>query len=57
VMILAMNLMIGYNLSYKFSFQPFLIGAFIALLVAQIAALGPARRAAQVNIIEAIKHE
>lgn len=57
VMILAMNLMIGYNLSYKFSFQPFLIGVFIALLVAQIAALGPARRAAQVNIIEAIKHE
>ncbi len=57
VMILAMNLMIGYNLSYKFSLQPFVIGVFIAFLVAQIAALGPARRAAQVNIIEAIKHE
>ncbi|MFN3307959.1 MAG: FtsX-like permease family protein, partial [Anaerolineales bacterium] len=57
VMILAMNLMIGYNLSYKFSFQPFLVGLAIAFLVAQIAALGPARRAAQVNIIEAIKHE
>lgn len=57
VMILAMNLMIGYNLSYKFSFQPFAIGLLIAFLVAQIAALGPARRAAQVNIIEAIKHE
>lgn len=57
VMILAMNLMIGYNLSYKFSLQPFLVGLVIAFLVAQIAALGPARRAAQVNIIEAIKHE
>ncbi len=57
VMILAMNLMIGYNLSYKFSIQPFAIGILIAFLVAQIAALGPARRAAAVNIIEAIKHE
>ncbi|MCS6908643.1 MAG: FtsX-like permease family protein [Anaerolineales bacterium] len=57
VMVLAMNLMIGYNLSYKFNWQPFLIGLVIAFLVAQMAAIGPAQRAARVNIIEAIKHE
>ncbi|GAB4474545.1 MAG: FtsX-like permease family protein [Anaerolineales bacterium] len=57
VMILAMNLLIGYNLSYKFNLQPFLIGLVIAFLVTQVASLGPARRAARVNIVEAIKHE
>ncbi|MFZ5808861.1 MAG: FtsX-like permease family protein [Chloroflexota bacterium] len=57
VMILGMNLMIGYDLEYRFTAQPFLIGVLIALGIAQVAAYAPARRAAGVNIINAIKHE
>jgi len=57
VMILGMNIMIGYNLTYRFTIQPYLIGLTMALAVAQIAAIFPARRAAKINIIDAIKHE
>ncbi len=57
VLILGMNLMIGYNLRYRFIFQPYIIGLILALVVTQIAAIAPARRAARVNIIDAIKHE
>lgn len=57
VFILAMNLMIGYDLAYRFTPNPFIIGVFIALGVVQVAAFYPARRAAGVNIVEAIKHE
>ena len=57
VMIFGMNMMVGYDLTYSFTPQPFLVGVVIALGVAQFAALYPARRAASVNIVEAIKHE
>lgn len=57
VMILGMNLMIGYDLVYRFTLQPYLIGVILALGIAQLAAYAPARRAARVNIIDAIKHE
>lgn len=57
VMILGVNMMVGYDLRYLFTPDPFLTGAFIALVVVQLAALLPARRAARVNIVEAVKHE
>jgi putative ABC transport system permease protein len=57
LLIFGMNAMNGYELEYLFSLQPFLIGALIALAVSQLAALFPARRAAWVNIVEAIQHE
>lgn len=57
VMVMGMNMMVGYNLTYRFSPQPFIVGAFIALVVVQLAAYLPARRAAKVNVVEAIKHE
>jgi putative ABC transport system permease protein len=57
VMVRGTNLMIGYNLAYLFTAQPYLVGAAIALGVVQLAAFAPARRAARVNIVEAIKHE
>jgi len=57
VLIRGTNMMIGYDLVYLFTARPFLIGAAIALLVVQAAAVYPARQAARVNIVEAIKHE
>jgi ABC-type lipoprotein release transport system permease subunit len=56
-LIRGLNLMSGYDLAYRFSARPFLVGAFIALFVVQGAAVFPARRAAGTNIIEAIQHE
>jgi putative ABC transport system permease protein len=57
ILVMGMNMLNGYELEFIFTTQPFLIGAVIALVVAQGAALLPARRAARVNIVEAIKHE
>jgi putative ABC transport system permease protein len=57
IMVFALNLMAGYDLAYRFTPTPFIISAVIALVVVQIAAIFPARRAAGVVIVEAIKHE
>jgi putative ABC transport system permease protein len=57
VVILGTNMMAGYDLVYQFTPKPYLIGALIALVFVQAAAIYPARRAARVNIVEAIKHE
>ena len=57
IMILGLNLMVGYDLAYQFTPRPYLIGALIALVVVQAAAVYPARRAAALNVVEAIKHE
>jgi putative ABC transport system permease protein len=57
VLIRGTNMMVGYDLVYLFTARPFLIGAAIALVVVQVAAVYPARRAARVNIVEAIQQE
>ena len=57
LMIIGTNSMTGYDLSYQFTPYPYLAGVLIALGVAQLAAILPARRAARLNIIEAIKNE
>jgi ABC-type antimicrobial peptide transport system permease subunit len=57
VTIIGTNQLIGYDLAYRLTPDPYLIGALIALGVVQLAAVYPARRAARVNIVEAIKHE
>jgi putative ABC transport system permease protein len=56
-MIMAMNKMIGYDLVYRFTLQPYLIGLAIALFVSQVAAYQPAYNASRINIVSAIKHE
>jgi putative ABC transport system permease protein len=57
VLILGTNMMAGYDLVYRFTPDPFLVGLLIALVAVQVAAVYPARHAAAVNIVEAIKHE
>ena len=57
VMILGTNMMVGYDLEFLFTAQPYLVGALIALVVVQIAAIYPARQAARINIVKAIKYE
>ena len=57
VLVTAANLISGYDLQYVFSARPYLLSLLIALLISQLATLAPARRAARVNIIQALKHE
>ena len=57
VVLQAINGMTGYELSYVVPTQGIVVGAVIALIVSQLAALWPARRAASIAIIEAIQFE
>jgi len=53
----AINNMSGYRLSYVMPVEGIVVGLIIALVVSQLAALWPARRAVRMNIIEAIQFE
>jgi putative ABC transport system permease protein len=53
----SMNSMAGFSLTYVFSAEGFVVGLVIALVVSQLAALWPARRAARLRVIEAIQFE
>jgi putative ABC transport system permease protein len=53
----TMNAMTGYDLSYVLPVQGILASLLIALVVSQLAAVWPARRAAGIRIIEAIQFE
>lgn len=57
ILIRGANMVMSYDLVYLFTPRPYLIGVLVALVVAQLAAIPPARRAASINIIEAIQHE
>jgi putative ABC transport system permease protein len=57
VLVTAANLISGYDLQYVFNARPYLLSLLIAVGVSQVATLIPARRAARVNIIQALKHE
>jgi putative ABC transport system permease protein len=53
----TINSMMGYELTYAVPMQGIAVSLVIALIVSQLAALWPARRAAQMRIIEAIQFE
>ncbi|HEY4688977.1 MAG TPA: FtsX-like permease family protein [Anaerolineae bacterium] len=57
VLVDGMRQMSGYRLMLEMPLSAILTGIAIAFLVSQVAALYPAWRASQVNIVEAIKHE
>ena len=57
VLIIVMGAMSGYQLSFALPLKDVLYGALAALLISQLAALLPARRAAWVKILEAVQYE
>lgn len=57
IFIHVLNSLGGYEVEFIFNPTPYLIGLLIAFGVSQVAAIGPSRRAASINIVEAIKHE
>lgn len=57
IFLYAINSISSYELNYFLNLRPYLLSLFVALGISQIAAASPARHAARVNIIEALKHE
>lgn len=57
IFLLSMTAMSGYRLTYTIPLGAVGLGMLVALLVSQLAALLPARRAARTRILEAIHYE
>lgn len=55
--LITANAIQGYDLTYVLPKQGILISLLITLIISQIAAIWPARRAAGIRIIEAIQFE
>jgi putative ABC transport system permease protein len=53
----SINAMTGYELSYVLPTQGILVSLIVSLIISQLAAILPARRAGNINIIEAIQIE
>jgi ABC-type antimicrobial peptide transport system permease subunit len=57
MLLTSLMALMGYDLIYVFPVQGIYIGLLVALIVSQIAAIFPGRRAAGINIVEAIQYE
>ncbi|MFL7869350.1 MAG: ABC transporter permease [Anaerolineales bacterium] len=57
ILFIGMTTMSGYRLTFVLPPEGILISVVIALIVSQVAAIGPARRAAKVRILEAVHYE
>ncbi len=57
IFLTSMTAMSGYKLTLVISTQAILVGLVIALIISQLAALLPARRAARIRILEAVRYE
>ncbi len=57
IFLLAMTAMSGYKVDFVMPLTAVLAGVFISIVVSQVAALLPARRAARIHILEAIQYE
>jgi putative ABC transport system permease protein len=53
----SMTAMSGYRIEYALPIAAIAIGLIIAILISQLAAIIPARRAARLNILEAIQYD
>jgi len=57
IFLTGMTAMSGYKLDFVVPIEGIIISLFVALVISQIAAIQPARRAARINILEAIHYE
>ncbi|MFN2216739.1 MAG: ABC transporter permease, partial [Anaerolineales bacterium] len=57
ILFLGMTTMSGYQLTFTMPIDGVIITVIVALIVSQIAAIFPARRAANVQILEAVHYE
>jgi len=57
IFFLAMTAMSGYELNFQMPIEAIFTGIIVAVVVSQIAAILPARRASQINILEALHYE
>jgi putative ABC transport system permease protein len=57
IILLGMTAMSGYRLAYSLPLERVLLGIFAAVVIANLAALLPARRATKISILEAIHYE
>jgi putative ABC transport system permease protein len=55
--LVSVSTMQGYSLTYILPVAGIFIGLLISLVISQLAAIWPARRASSINIIEAIQYE
>lgn len=57
IFLAGMSAMSGYSLEFIVPFEAIILGLVVALLVSQIAAIQPSRKAAKTNVLEAIHYE
>jgi putative ABC transport system permease protein len=57
IFLTGMSAMSGYRLDYVVPLEGILISLFVALIISQITAIQPARKAANTNVLEAIHYE
>jgi putative ABC transport system permease protein len=57
IFLVAMVSMSGYNISYRMPLQAVVVSLLVSLVISQIAAVWPARRAARIRILDAIHYE
>jgi putative ABC transport system permease protein len=57
IFLTAMVAMSGYSISYRMPLQAVIVSLLVSLVISQIAALWPARRAARIRILDAIHYE
>jgi len=57
IFLAGMSAMSGYSLEFTIPIDAVILGLIVALVVSQIAAIQPSRRAAKTNVLEAIHYE
>ncbi len=57
ILFIGMTTMSGYQLTFQLPPGGILLSMIVALLISQLAAISPARRAAKVHILEAVQYE
>jgi putative ABC transport system permease protein len=57
IFLAGMSAMSGYSLQFSVPIEAVILGLIVALVVSQLAAIQPARRAAKTNVLEAIHYE